>query len=67
MKRTSLIWIMKTGEKILVKDMTDSHVFNCICALKQRKIYPLRDTKRNKWLNIFILELRKRKYNRLDL
>ena len=67
MKSIQLIWTMKTGEKILVKDMKDSHLMNCILGLKERRIYPFKDNKRNKWINIFTQELRKRKYKKLKL
>lgn len=31
------MWTMKNGERIAVKDMTTSHIQNCINLLKRRK------------------------------
>jgi hypothetical protein len=65
MSKKQSIWITKDGTKILVKNMTDSHILNCISGLKERKIYPLKQTKRLKWLEIFNREIRFRKYKKL--
>ena len=67
MKELQLIWVMKNGEKILVRDMTDSHLLNCISSLKERRIYPFKDKKRNNWIHLLTQELRKRKYKKLKL
>jgi hypothetical protein len=61
MKLSSYIWTTKDGEKLNIKDMKDSHIFNCIIGLKERRIYPLREKRRKKWIIIFNTELRIRK------
>ena len=31
-------WITKNGEKMLVKDMSNQHILNCIKAIEEEKI-----------------------------
>jgi hypothetical protein len=65
MKHKDYVWKTKEGVEINIKNMNDGHVLNCLTGLKEKRIYPLREKKRIKWINIFTKELRIRKYNKL--
>lgn len=52
-------WKMFNGELIAIKDMTTSHIKNCI-----RMIYRKNGTWRHQYLRYFELELRRRKFNK---
>lgn len=67
MNNQQKIWKTREGIEWKLKDMTDSHVLNCLVALKNRKIYPNSAKYRQKWIIIFTNEIRLRKYNKLGL
>ena len=57
-------WVMKNGEGILIKDMKDNHIKNCISMLNRK---PLNGT-RKAWIEIFesvILTKRTLKINKI--
>lgn len=52
-----LHWETRDGERILVQDMSDAHIHNCIKMIKRRPL----TTKTKTVIEIFELELRTRK------
>lgn len=57
-KGFSMIWTMKDGTEILLKNMEDSHINNCIKMLRRNS---LTETRRS-WIDIFIdVQLKRRK------
>ena len=67
MKEQQKIWTTREGIVWKLKDMKDSHILNCLNALKQGKIYPNSSSYRKKWIIIFTNEIRLRKYKKLGL
>lgn len=58
----SMRWEMKDGKEILIKDMEDSHIRNCINMMKRN---PLNDSRRA-WIEIFTDVQIKRRKLKLD-
>lgn len=52
----NLKWSTNYGESILVSKMTEEHIMNTIKFMKKKKSNP----RREKWIEIFYIELEKR-------
>ena len=57
-----LIWGMKDGTDIMIKDMTDSHVKNTINMLKRKPYHGRREA----WIKILESEQLNRRFKKID-
>ena len=58
-KASEGIWVTRQGEALLIKDMTESHIRNCICMLESKPHSEVREA----YLEALKDELRKRSKN----
>lgn len=59
-KKGTLVWKTKTGDKILVNNMTDSHIKNSINFLIGKEDYVYRDAYTSAIIDVLEMELKKR-------
>lgn len=59
-KKGTLVWKTKTGEKILVNNMTDSHIKNSINFLIGKENYAYRGAYTSAIIDVLEMELKKR-------
>jgi len=61
-------WTTESGDKILISDMTTSHLKNSIRFIEQKVSsdkFKLKNVVLNKWVSILKVELRSRNLNQL--
>jgi len=59
-KKGALVWKTKNGNKILVSNMTDSHIKNSINFFSRNKDYVYRDAYTSAIIDVLKMELKKR-------